>query len=133
MTIGLPTIHPAASVAMQNLNISIKEPFCCCQDIKVRIESIKASERYIGQVKINRKHTAFLNTDSFRLWAGRCRSTYFFPRLFTIVDSVNVCKYIFPLHRLYPGIFLLYLRQFPIVIMSVRPTPPPLQYLARDI
>ena len=48
-TIGLPTIHPAAaSVAMQNLHMSIKEPFCCCQDIKVRVESIKASERYRG-------------------------------------------------------------------------------------
>ena len=71
MTISLPTIHPTASVAMQNLHMSIKEPFCCCQDIKVRIESIKASERYRGPVKINRTHTAFLNTDSFfRLQAG---------------------------------------------------------------
>ena len=47
MTISLPTIHPTASVAMQNLHMSIKEPFCCCQDIKVRIESMKASERYV--------------------------------------------------------------------------------------
>ena len=44
MTKGLPTVHLAASVAMQNLHMSIKEPFCCCQDIKVRIESRKASE-----------------------------------------------------------------------------------------
>ena len=51
MTKGLPTVHLAASVAMQNLHMSIKEPFCCCQDIKVRIESIKASERYIGPYK----------------------------------------------------------------------------------
>ena len=50
MTKGLPTVHLAASVAMQNLHMSIKEPFCCCQDIKVRIESIKASERYMGPI-----------------------------------------------------------------------------------